>query len=126
MNSNEVDGITKPVFRERQRDEVRKMAEAELTFMSRIHTPSFNSMHEGYAILLEEFEELQSDMNDTSYGIKQLWEQIKSNGYEFDTEEKIKETLSNLELFSTNAIIEAVQVLAMIFKFQDLFKDSRN
>lgn len=126
MNPNEEDRISKPEFRERQRDEVRKMAEAELMFTSRIHNPLFNSMHEGYAILLEEFEELQSDMNNISYGIKQLWEQIKSDGYEFDTEEKIKETLSNLELFSTNAIVEAVQVLAMIFKFQDFFEDSWN
>lgn len=124
MNPNEEDRISKPEFRERQRDEVHKMAEAELIFTSRIHHPSFSSMHEGYAILLEEFEELQSDMNDISHKIKQLWEQIKYDDYEFDTQEKIKKTLFNLEWFSTNAIVEAIQVLAMIFKFQDFFEGS--
>lgn len=75
----------------------------------------FNSLHEGYAIILEELEEAKDDLNALEMDLNYLWYCIKNDIVDEDFYE-------NLKTIKTNAIalaVEAIQVAAMAQKFVD-------
>lgn len=75
----------------------------------------FNSLHEGYAIILEELEEVKDDLNALEMDLNYLWYCIKNDIVDEDFYE-------NLKTIKTNAIalaVEAIQVAAMAQKFVD-------
>lgn len=75
----------------------------------------FHSQHEGYAIILEEFEEVKDDLNALEMDLNYLWYCIKND----IVDEYFYE---NLKTIKTNAIalaVEAIQVAAMAQKFVD-------
>lgn len=43
--------------------------------------PAFASPHEGYAVMLEEYEEAQSEMESCGIRLQKAWERIKDNQY---------------------------------------------
>lgn len=73
--------------------------------------PLFSSLHEVYAVLLEEVEEGGDEIVKVNVELYNLWDSIKKN----DTCKAI-EHLKNLEEYTTLAISEYIQVLAMIKK----------
>jgi hypothetical protein len=71
--------------------------------------PLFASAHEGYAVLLEEFEEAIDEIEDLKTEMEYTWRRIKGNrGIE---EEKIYN-------FAIAAAAELIQVAAMAKKFE--------
>lgn len=73
---------------------------------------TYNSLHEGYAILLEEVEEAEQQIIYFKEILDQLWSQIKINQV-FDY------TMSHLESSSKNAMLELAQVGAVLQKLQN-------
>jgi FMN phosphatase YigB (HAD superfamily) len=72
--------------------------------------PQFHSAHEGYAMLLEEVEELNAEMVQVNEGVKIVWVFIKGN---FPQAEQLK----RLKEVALHAAAEAIQVAAMCQKF---------
>jgi len=75
--------------------------------------PLFHSSHEGYAVLLEETEELDDDNAAIKYDMLCLWNAVKRNNAE-----TALETVSRTYERAVNAAIEAIQVAAMCEKFK--------
>lgn len=73
--------------------------------------PLFASLHEGYAVMLEEVEEVKEALESIDYYKVKLWEAIKQNiQVNALTEAKIIKTLA------THLACEAIQVAAMAEK----------
>ena len=75
----------------------------------------FNSLHEGYAVILEEFDESKDDLNVLEIDLNYLWYCIKNDIIDEDF-------YKNLGIIKTRAIslaVEAIQVAAMAQKFVD-------
>lgn len=75
----------------------------------------FNSTHEGYAVLLEELDELSVEYNSMIYWKERLWESIKTND-----PEHVVEAIINLKILSIRLLQEGIQVAAMSNKFFQL------
>lgn len=75
--------------------------------------PPFHSAHEGYAVLLEETEELDGDNAAIKYDMLCLWNAVKRN----NAETALETVLRTYER-AVNAAIEAIQVAAMCEKFK--------
>lgn len=81
--------------------------------------PLFQSPHEGYAVLLEEMEELKDSRIDAEVNLDNLWENIKLNG----DMQSMFVTLNCIKLNAIEAACEAIQVAAMCDKFKMSFED---
>ena len=77
----------------------------------------FHSLHEAYAVTLEEVEEVQTELSSAQYCLDALWDDIKTD----NTEEAIK-FFKKLEDYAINLAAEAVQVAAMARKARRLGK----
>lgn len=75
--------------------------------------PLFNSAHEGYAVLLEEAEELEAESASVKYDMLCLWTAVKCN-----SSEAAEATISHTYERAVNAAIEAIQVAAMCEKYE--------
>jgi hypothetical protein len=77
--------------------------------------PKFNSPHEGYAVILEEVEELIEEINDIGTDVGGIWTCVKYN-------KSAEEYVKYLKKTALNAASEAIQVAAMAQKFIDSFE----
>lgn len=75
----------------------------------------FHSQHEGYAIILEEFEEAHDDLIDLELEIKRLWNCVKCD----ITDEELYRNLVATKIKAVSLAVEAIQVAAMAQKFVD-------
>lgn len=75
--------------------------------------PPFSSSHEGYAVLLEELDEAESDLYAAKSCIDELWFGIKRN-------EDCAETVEELRKAAISLACEAIQVAAMAEKYKSL------
>ena len=75
--------------------------------------PANNSRHESYAILLEEFDELQSEIEQLGYTLSLVWGKTKDNS----PKDRMIQVLCEAGVTSRRMIAEAVQTSAMIDKF---------
>ncbi len=75
--------------------------------------PLFKSPHEGYAVLLEEIDELKYEVKTLKIHKKALWKFVKAN-HQCDCIER----LNQIKLRAVCAAIEAIQVAAMCEKFK--------
>lgn len=71
----------------------------------------YNSLHEGYAVLLEEVEEAEKEIKFLKRWVENIWESIKS-----ENKYSQNECIEQLEICVKNAIKELAQVGAVIFK----------
>ena len=76
---------------------------------SNLQFPLFHSQHEGYAVMLEEIDELEDEMKMVRFHSRILWDEIKRSVEDID--------LSAVRNHALNAAIEAIQVAAMCDKF---------
>lgn len=88
------------------------LVEEELEAANSIHTV-FHSLHEGYAVLLEEMEEARSELIDAEACLLRLWEAVKG-----DRTVEAQSAARNLEWHAVCLAAEAIQVAAMARKFQ--------
>lgn len=75
--------------------------------------PAFNSTHEGYAVLLEEAEEMQDEVESVRKELAIWWTVVKSNDAGMNDF-----ILKGIEKHAINAACEAIQVAAMCQKFR--------
>ena len=82
--------------------------------------PLFASEHEGYAVMLEEFEEAQEEIEDIKSKLETLWHVTRNKniemGYRFFLVEHMKE-------ITIRAIQELIQLAAMCDKYEVSLKD---
>lgn len=73
-----------------------------------------NSPHEGFAVLKEEIDELDEEMDLLRVMNDVLWKNVKT-----DNLDKQRETLEEMRIVTVRILKEAIQVGAMIDKFRD-------
>lgn len=78
-----------------------------------------NSRHESYAVLLEEFEELQNETEQLKYWISVIWSDTKDNA----PTDRLMHKLINAARTSRSLVAEAIQTSAMIQKFLKYIND---
>lgn len=77
----------------------------------------FHSQHEGYAIILEEFEEAKDDLDVLEFDLNCSWNYIKCNV----DDEELNRNLRDIKINAISLAVEAIQVAAMAQKFIDCF-----
>ena len=75
---------------------------------------AFESTHEGYAVVLEEFEELKERFDQTEEILKNVWLLTEQNA----TKETFKAVLEDANAITIQLVAEAVQTAAMFQKFE--------
>jgi hypothetical protein len=90
-------------------DDISKVVKSELS-ASMEKFPLFNSPHEGYAVILEEIEEVEQDLNMVKRFLEGAWNCIKTNTTPQGAINKMGE-------YAKLLACEASQVAAMAQKF---------
>lgn len=98
------------------KDKLIALVGEELEAANAIHPP-FHSLHEGYAVLLEEVEEAKDALEKVETATKCVWYFIKNDG----AEDAYLDAAS-LEKQAINLAAEAIQVAAMARKFRAIGK----
>lgn len=93
-------------------DRLPALVEEEFKEANKVH-PSFASLHEGYAVMLEERDETQDELLMLNDHIKLMWAYIKR-----DDEKKAKEAAENVQQTAMRLAAEAIQVAAMAQKIR--------
>lgn len=75
----------------------------------------FNSLHEGYAVILEEFDESKDNLNALEMDLNYLWYCIKND----IVDEDFYKILRIIKTKAVSFAVEAIQVAAMAQKFVD-------
>lgn len=75
--------------------------------------PLFRSAHEGYAVILEEFEEAESELDSVKISLGDLWTSVKAN----DCSSMV--FAESVNKYALNLAVEAIQVAAMAQKFMN-------
>ena len=88
------------------------LVDEELKAANVVHS-SFHNQHEGYAVLLEEVEEVQAEMSGMEFQLRQLWGCVKHD----DTLCAIG-WAEGVERQAIRLAAEAIQVAAMARKFR--------
>ena len=92
------------------RNAIHKLIKEELTEANKIHPP-FNSPHEAYAVILEEWEEMIYELVGVRDALDYMWESIKD-----DDEESVFDAVTKASDYMIDALREAIQVSAMLEK----------
>ena len=82
--------------------------------------PPFNSVHEGYAVLLEEVEEAKAEIERIEVYLNSLWLAVKR-----DYNKSCFASAYNVKRAAVRAMQELVQVCAMCDKFCDMDEENR-
>lgn len=98
------------------RPAIEKLAEMEKQDANR-KFPLFHSMHEGYAVLLEEVEEAREALTRTEISLSALWAHIRDNNAG-----RAPEFAGRIREHALDLATEAVQAAAMAQKFIDSAK----
>ena len=84
----------------------------ELRTAKEQHGETFNSLHEAYAVALEELEEASEKVDMAKYRYEDVWNRIKWN----EEKKRIVESLNGTRNYAVEAIKELAQFAAMIDK----------
>lgn len=92
---------------------IENLIESELD-NARNRFDNINSSHEGYAVILEEFEELQEEIFNFQQNLQGLWKATKSNDIIIQAE-----NIKLMEGLSKHIIKESIQLSAMCRRFNE-------
>ena len=95
--------------------DVEKLVQKELESANQ-KFPMFHSDHEGAAVILEEIEEAQEDMNNVQDNFLDLWKSVKRNS-------KPEYHADSVYICAVSLACCAIRVAAMAQKFIDSQKD---
>lgn len=95
---------------------IQESIKLELENIKRNYGENYNSAHEGYAVLLEEVEEVEECLRYIRNDIKILWERVKNNFKDLENIDKSAELLM-VGVNAKQLAEEAVQVAAVAEKF---------
>ena len=95
--------------------EIEDLVKRELEEANKIH-PQFSSTHEGYAVILEETEELAEESEEIEKIIRTWWAYLRKD----EDMEIQKRRVKKIRIHAVNAVKEAIQVIAMCDKFKNL------
>lgn len=79
------------------------------------HPPYFNSPHEGYAVLQEEYEEASEELRYFKAQLDSLWIAIRHDR----EKDVLLRILASAREHATNLVMESIQVAAMVEKMVD-------
>lgn len=96
------------------RIQVDALVDVELEAANAIHPP-FSSLHEGYAVIKEELEEVEECVQDAKASLDELWLRIKKDAMGPMGQEAVMD-IRQTAIF---AACEAIQVAAMAQKLLD-------
>lgn len=94
--------------------ELRKLVDLELEAANR-ENPPFHSAHEGYAVILEEVEEVRDELDNLNVDVLFLWGSVKANNVI-----AMDDNACAIENHAVRLAAEALQVAAMARKFRQL------
>ena len=94
--------------------ELRKLVELELEAANR-ENPPFHSAHEGYAVILEEVEEVRDELAKLNIDVSGLWGFVRRNRVL-----AMRDEVYDIENHAVRLAAEALQVAAMARKFRQL------
>lgn len=95
-----------------------KAIEDEFENASITYGALYNSSHEGFAILLEEIEEMESEKKAFDISKIMLWNAIKKNSFNDQ-----KRDLIEMEICAFKMLKENLQVCAVIEKFKETLEN---
>lgn len=93
-------------------DKVRELVAFELERANTIHPPKFNSMHEAYAVILEEVDEVREKLETIQWILHEVWFEVRCDR----PKEEIDEYMVDMEKKAIHLAAEAIQVSAMCRK----------
>lgn len=93
-------------------NDVRALVDKELTAANK-RFPQFHSAHEGYAVILEEFDEAKEQLEAAELFLDHMWDNVRHDS-------PARLSAESLMMFSINAACEAIQVAAMCRKFMEM------
>ena len=93
-------------------NQVRQLVDEELA-AANARFPQFHSAHEGYAVILEEIDELKEAVYDVNTKAAYAWTHIKQDG-------SAGKNIQGIMNHAINAACEAIQVAAMCKKFLEM------
>lgn len=102
--------------------ELNEVIDNEFLRASKDHGTTFSSYHEGYAVLLEEFEEAQTEFRRLEHALRDTWKAIKNDEffplYPYDI--KRCAVLAAAELVQVAAMAEKLLYTNQLFKEAEL------
>lgn len=98
-------------------EEVQALFDKELKKANK-ENPQFHSAHEGYAVLLEEVEEVKKEMDGLDLYTGFIWNDVKNGGC-------LRGDLKWTKKYASLLIREAIQVGAMCDKFLDFLGEEK-
>ena len=94
------------------KDEIKNAIEHELVAANEVHPP-FASLHEAYAVILEEFDEAEEQMQLCKEEMGELWRTVKSDHLKGSLE-----SLHWIQVYAQKSAEECCQLAAMAIKAQ--------
>ena len=93
------------------RNIIEELAAEELVDANTKHEPKFNSPHEAYAVLKEELEETEHELNMCMERLGMMWLCVKN-----DDVVQTEKNLEYIKAYATSLVQEGIQVVAMCDK----------
>lgn len=103
-------------FSENTEKLVNELIQAEYKNACENYGDKYNSLHEAYAVLLEEVEETENELQFLKGYQKLLWSKIKNEKFNLYTE---KELIAELKKATQKTMQELAQVGAVLMKMQN-------